>query len=139
MPQLAPPMQLPILMTILSFSREAAGKLNRWGFALLAAGTLAAGGSVGAQIPTGFPSRVPGLPQRQWKQPVVPPEYRPPAGMCRIWINGVQPSQQPAPTDCVTAVRNRPVNGSVIFGDAPKREDKPKKGKSKKDSTSSDS
>jgi hypothetical protein len=139
MPRVAPPMQLPITMTILSFSREAAGKLNRWGFALLAAGTLAAGGSVGAQIPTGFPSRVPGLPQRQWKQPVVPPEYRPPAGMCRIWIEGVQPSQQPAPTDCVTAVRNRPVNGSVIFGDAPKRDDKPKKGKSKKDSTSSDS
>src|ERR1035437_7878918 len=116
-------MQLPIIMTILSFSREAAGKLNRWGFALVAAGTLAAGGSAGAPIPTGFPSRVPGLPQRQWRQPVVPPEYRPPAGMCRIWIEGVQPSQQPAPTDCVTAVRNRPVNGSVIFGDAPKRDD----------------
>jgi hypothetical protein len=139
MPRMAPPMHLPMTMTILSFSREVAGKLNRWGLALLAAGTLAAGGSVGAQIPTGFPSRVPGLPQRQWKQPVVPPEYRPPAGMCRIWIEGVQPSQQPAPTDCVTAVRNRPVNGSVIFGDAPKRDDKPKKGKSKKDSTSSDS
>lgn len=135
--KLAPPMRIPITMTTLSFSLKAAGKINRWGFALLAAGTLAAGGSVSAQIPTGFPSRAPGLPQRQWK-PVVPPEYRPPAGMCRIWIEGVQPSQQPAPTDCVTAVRNRPVNGSVIFGDAPKRgDDKPKKEKSKKDGDSS--
>ncbi len=127
-------MQIPIYMTTLSFSREAAGKINRWGFALLAAGTLAAGGSAGAQFPTGFPSRAPSLPQKQWK-PVVPPEYRPPAGMCRIWIEGVQPSQQPAPTDCVTAVRNRPVNGTVVFGDdVPKRgNDKPKKGKSKKD------
>ncbi len=135
---MAPLMQIPITMTILSFSREAAGKINRWGFALLAAGVFAAAGSANAQFPTDFPSRVPGLPKRQWK-PVVPPEYRPPAGMCRVWIEGVQPSQQPAPTDCVTAVRNKPVNGTVVFGDdAPKRDnDKPKKDKSKKDSDSS--
>ncbi len=135
---MAPRMQIPINMTILSFSREAAGKINRWGFALLAAGFFAAGGPANAQFPTGFPSRIPGLPQRQWK-PVVPPEYRPPAGMCRIWIEGVQPSQQPAPTDCVTAVRNKPVNGTVVFGDdVPKRgNDKPKKDKSKKDGDTS--
>lgn len=135
-------MRIPISMTILSFSREAAGKINRWGFALLAAGIFAAGRPANAQFPTGFPSRVPGLPKRQWTPPVIPPEYRPPAGMCRIWIEGVQPSQQPAPTDCVTAVRNKPANGTVIFGeDVPKRgNDKPKKDKSKKDSdTSSDS
>ena len=131
-------MQIPIPMTTLSFSREVAGKINRWGFALLAAGVIAAGRPATAQFPTNFPSRIPGLPQRQWR-PVVPPEYRPPAGMCRIWIEGVQPSQQPAPTDCVTAVRNRPVNGSVIFGDdVPKRgDDKPKKEKSKKESDNS--
>ncbi len=134
---LASTMRIPIIMTTLSFSREAAGKINRLGFALLVAGTLVAGSGVSAQFPTGFPSRAPQLPQKQWK-PVVPPEYRPPSGMCRIWIEGVQPSQQPAPTDCVTAVRNRPVNGSVIFGDTPKRDDdKPKKGKSKKDADSS--
>lgn len=135
-------MRIPITMTILSFSREAAGKINRWGFALLAAGVFAAGRPAIAQIPTGFPPRFPGLPQRQWKPPVVPPEYRPPAGMCRIWIEGVQPSQQPAPTDCVTAVKNKPVNGTVIFGDdVPRRgNEKPKKDKSKKDGdTSSDS
>lgn len=138
---MAPPMRIPITMTILSFSREAAGKINRWGFALLAAGVFAAGRPANAQFPTGFPSRVPGLPKRQWTPPVVPPEYRPPSGMCRVWIEGVQPSQQPAPTDCVTAVRNKPVNGTVIFGeDVPKRgNDKPKKDKKKDGDTSSDS
>ena len=47
----------------------------------------------------------------------VPKEYRPPAGMCRIWLDRVPPKQQPAPTDCPTAVRNRPSNGRVLFGD----------------------
>lgn len=47
----------------------------------------------------------------------VPPGLRPPAGMCRIWIDGVPAGQQPAPTDCASAVRNRPSNGRVIFGD----------------------
>ena len=47
----------------------------------------------------------------------VPPGYRPPPGMCRVWVDGVPPGQQPAPTDCRTAIRNRPPNGRVIFGD----------------------
>ena len=47
----------------------------------------------------------------------IPKEYRPPAGMCRIWLDRVPPKQQPAPTDCSTAVRNRPANGRVVFGD----------------------
>ena len=47
----------------------------------------------------------------------VPAGHRPPPGMCRIWLEGVPPGQQPAPTDCATAVRNRPANGRVIFGD----------------------
>jgi hypothetical protein len=47
----------------------------------------------------------------------VPKEYRPPAGMCRIWLDKVPARQQPAPTDCPTAVRNRPPNGKVLFGD----------------------
>jgi|ERR1044071_4689260 len=51
------------------------------------------------------------------QQPDVPANMRPPAGMCRIWLNGVPPAQQPAPTDCATAVKNRPQNGRVIFGD----------------------
>jgi len=137
MPQLAPPLQKYDAMIILSFSRGIAGKFNRWGFALLAAGILAAGRPANAQLPQGLP-QFPGLPKRQ-QQSTVPPAYRPPAGMCRIWIEGVPANQQPAPTDCVTAVRNRPVNGKVIFGeDSPKRgNEKPKKGKSKKDSDDS--
>jgi hypothetical protein len=47
----------------------------------------------------------------------IPPGYRPPPGMCRVWVDGVPPGQQPAPTDCRTAIRNRPPNGRVIFGD----------------------
>jgi hypothetical protein len=137
MPKLAPTLQKYDAMIILSFSRGIAGKINRWGFALLAAGILAAGRPANAQLPQGLP-QFPGLPKRQ-QQSTVPPAYRPPAGMCRIWIEGVPANQQPAPTDCVTAVRNRPVNGKVIFGDeSPKRgNDKPKKGKSKKDSDDS--
>ena len=47
----------------------------------------------------------------------VPASHRPPAGMCRIWLDGVPPNQQPAPTDCATAVRNRPQNGRIVFGE----------------------
>ncbi len=132
-------MQKDMVMTILTFSRSNAGKMNRWGFALLAAGILAVGRPANAQGLPDFPVRFPGLPKRT-QGPAIPPAFRPPAGMCRIWIEGVPAGQQPAPTDCVTAVRNRPVNGSVIFGDnSPKRgNEKPrKKGKSKKDNDDS--
>ena len=47
----------------------------------------------------------------------VPKAYRPPPGMCRFWLEKVPAKQQPAPTDCPTAVKNRPSNGRVIFGD----------------------
>jgi hypothetical protein len=47
----------------------------------------------------------------------IPPGDRPPPGMCRIWLNGVPASRQPAPTDCATAIRRRPPNARVIFGD----------------------
>lgn len=47
----------------------------------------------------------------------VPKAYRPPPGMCRIWLDKVPPKQQPAPTDCRTAVHDKPANGRVIFGD----------------------
>jgi hypothetical protein len=45
---------------------------------------------------------------------------QPPPGMCRVWINGVPANKQPAPTDCWTALRDRPPNGRVLFGDVPK-------------------
>ena len=51
----------------------------------------------------------------------IPQGHRPPPGMCRIWLDGVPPGRQPAPTDCASAVRNRPANGRVIFGDAAPR------------------
>lgn len=51
------------------------------------------------------------------KAPKIPAESRPPAGMCRIWLDDVPAGQQPAPTDCATAVKNKPPNGRVIFGD----------------------
>jgi hypothetical protein len=41
--------------------------------------------------------------------------------MCRIWLKDVPPNQQPAPTDCASAVRNRPRDGRVIFGPQPPR------------------
>ena len=38
----------------------------------------------------------------------IPAAYRPPKGMCRIWLKDVPPAQQPAPTDCASAVKNTP-------------------------------
>ena len=51
----------------------------------------------------------------------IPAEYRPAAGMCRVWLEGVPASQQPAPTDCSTATQKKPANARVIFGEDPKR------------------
>ncbi len=31
-------------------------------------------------------------------------------------MDGVAPERQPAPTDCQTALRQRPANGRVVFG-----------------------
>jgi hypothetical protein len=46
----------------------------------------------------------------------VPPQYAPPGGMCRVWVHGVPPAQQPAPTQCAKAVRVRSPNSQVVFG-----------------------
>jgi hypothetical protein len=53
----------------------------------------------------------------QARKDEIPANMRPPAGMCRIWLENVPAAQQPAPTDCASAVRNRPAKGRVIFGD----------------------
>jgi hypothetical protein len=37
--------------------------------------------------------------------------------MCRIWIDGVPPGHQPAPTDCATAAARVPPNARIIYGD----------------------
>lgn len=57
----------------------------------------------------------------------LPPGFAPPRGMCRIWIDNVPPDQQPAPTDCATAVKNRPANGRVIFSEKKSRTTPPPK------------
>jgi hypothetical protein len=49
------------------------------------------------------------------KDAPVPKAYLPPVGMCRIWVDNVPAGRQPAPTDCATAIRNRPPNARVIF------------------------
>ncbi len=51
------------------------------------------------------------------KSDSIPAESRPPKGMCRIWIDDVPAAQQPATTDCASAIKNRPANARVIFGD----------------------
>ena len=60
----------------------------------------------------------------------IPPGQLPPRGMCRVWIDGVPPGQQPAVTDCVTAQRQAlgRANAHVIYGD---EQSFPGKGKGK--------
>jgi hypothetical protein len=65
----------------------------------------------------------------------IPPGFAPPTGMCRIWIEGVPADQQPAPTDCASAVKNRPLNGRVIFSE--EKATPPKTSKKKSDEESS--
>ena len=55
--------------------------------------------------------------ERRRSSDKIPPGHLPPAGMCRIWIDGVPPGRQPAPTDCQTAVATKPANARVIWGD----------------------
>jgi hypothetical protein len=71
---------------------------------------------VGAQA-TQPPATQPPATHGDKKPPTIPADSRPPAGMCRIWLDDVPAGQQPAPTDCATAVKNKPQNGRVIFGD----------------------
>lgn len=68
----------------------------------------------------------------------VPAAYRPPPGMCRIWLEGVPAAQQPAPTDCATAVRNRPSNGRVLFGDDYRAKDERDRGEGRDDARKDD-
>ena len=47
----------------------------------------------------------------------VPEAAMPPAGMCRVWLRDVPERQQPAPSDCATAIRMVPRDAIVLFGD----------------------
>jgi hypothetical protein len=99
-----------------------------------ALGLVVSAGVAEAQRPVPAKPRAPAT-QSQSLQQIVPPGFFPPAGMCRIWINGVPAGQQPAPTDCASAVRNRPANGRVLFGDDPPKSKKGKTDKSKSSAT----
>jgi len=55
-------------------------------------------------------------PRELGREQRVPGAVSVPAGLCRLWIEGVPASQQPAPTDCANAIRNRPPNAAVIYG-----------------------
>ena len=50
-----------------------------------------------------------------------------PLGMCRVWLDGVRPDRQPAATDCASALRNRPQNARVIFGQRDDRRSQPRR------------
>ena len=84
-------------------------RLGMIGFALIAAAASASAQQTGAAA-----------------KDEVPAEFRPPKGMCRIWLKDVPAKQQPAPTDCAAAVKNVPQNGRVIFGDVDEKKDKSK-------------
>ncbi len=47
----------------------------------------------------------------------VAPSQRPPAGLCRVWYDGVTLGRQPAPTSCRDAERRAGRNARVIYGD----------------------
>src|SRR5256885_7942934 len=100
-----------------------------------AAGLVISATTAEAQRPVPVKPRPQNLQTQPRRDQVVPPGFFPPAGMCRVWINDVPPGQQPAPTDCASAVRNRPANGKVLFGDDPTKNQKGKSDKSKSSPT----
>lgn len=73
-----------------------------------------------ALVAVGAPLGAQARPQPQDPKPQVPRTHLPPSGMCRIWLDNVPASQQPAPTDCASAVRNLPRNGRVVFSEEPR-------------------
>lgn len=48
--------------------------------------------------------------------PNIPPGHLPPAGKCRVWMDGMAPGRQQRATDCATAERRRPYDARVIYG-----------------------
>lgn len=77
-----------------------------------------AAADAGAQSLAPRPKERPELKEKDQRErePAIPKQYMPPRGMCRIWVDNVPATRQPAPTDCNTAIRNRPPNARVIFG-----------------------
>lgn len=120
----------PHRLMIIRFKHRSLPSYPRFALPALV-GLIMSAGVAEAQRPV--PAK-PSVQQTQRRDQTVPAGFFPPAGMCRIWINDVPAGQQPAPTDCASAVRNRPANGRVLFGD---ESPKGKKGKSDKKKSSS--
>lgn len=61
------------------------------------------------------------------RQKAVPPGQVPPAGLCRVWYDGVPPGRQPAPTSCYEAERiaAQTRNARVVYGDNARRNGAP--------------
>lgn len=87
--------------------------------AVLAVAIAAGAAPAGAQVRSLLPA------SRQKAADSVPRAYLPPPGMCRIWLDNVPPAQQPAPTDCPAAIRRKPQNARVIFGEVDRRRTQP--------------
>lgn len=101
-------------------------------------GLIISAGVAEAQRPVPVSPRPQQQSQSQRREQIVPPGFYPPAGMCRIWVNDVPAAQQPAPTDCASAVRNRPSNGKVLFGDETPKSKKGKKSDKSKSNSADD-
>lgn len=93
---------------------------------------LAVGLTAVAAAPAAAQQRDSGRANTRRQPTTVPSDARPPKGMCRVWINGVPAGQQPAVTDCQAAVRNRPQNARVLFGDDYADTARTKRGESEK-------
>jgi hypothetical protein len=82
----------------------------------LALALLALPASGSAQARALVPREAPKESSSEKPKDSMPAQMMPPAGKCRIWMEGVPPARQPAPTDCATALRQKPANGTVIYG-----------------------
>ena len=112
---------------ILTLSNPATGKLLGLICALMLCVSAV---PASAQRPVPVKARIPATTRKV----EIPPAFAPPSGMCRIWIDDVPASRQPAPTDCASAVKNRPLNSRVIFGDDKTGTAKAKRAKHEDDS-----
>jgi hypothetical protein len=107
---MAPTLHIQSSMSGSIFSRKSTqAKESFFGALILCCAGSAASGQRPVPMKPQFPSPKTKI--------TLPPGFAPPNGMCRIWIDNVPADQQPAPTDCATAVKNRPANGRVIFSE----------------------
>jgi hypothetical protein len=83
----------------------------------LAIGVVLVGVIAGASHAQQAPARGQTQAGPQTQKPALPADMIPPPGMCRIWLKDVPAKQQPAPTNCATAMRTKPANAYLYYGD----------------------